>query len=260
MSNKKDRAFGFFRSLFIGLAVALLILLGVIGYRLYESATREIVDSEVVYVDDTEAVELLTAASETEAAAETGIVAETDISAENDIVSETDAAQAAASDTASAADGVQGAETETETASAADDTQKEAAAASDADAALSAQADASSETDSASQAEEDDTQDADGTGTDDIIIIEGEVVDAASDTDTAAEESTGVYSTLNAACNFRSEAGYEDADGNDTTITTCAAGTVVEVLEEVGGWTKVKIDGVVGYVGAQFITDTDTDE
>lgn len=56
-----------------------------------------------------------------------------------------------------------------------------------------------------------------------------------------------VYMTLNGACNFRSYPDY-----GDNIITYYSEGTVVEFLEDVGGWYKVQIDGMVGYMGARF--------
>ncbi|MCD7818026.1 MAG: hypothetical protein LUH07_03100 [Lachnospiraceae bacterium] len=86
--------------------------------------------------------------------------------------------------------------------------------------------------------------------------------DNASETDSSEEntefaESTGDYRTLLQACNFRSAAAYEDEDGNDTTIASYAAGTELELLEDLGGWSRVKIDGVVGYVGSQFVSSAE---
>lgn len=57
-----------------------------------------------------------------------------------------------------------------------------------------------------------------------------------------------VYMTLNGACNFRSYPDY-----GDNIITYYSEGTVVEFLEDVGGWYKVQIDGMVGYMGAKFL-------
>jgi len=235
MSGKNDRVFGFFRSFFIGLAVALLILLGVIGYRLYTSATREIEDSDLVYVDDTEGTE-----------EETGSMADDALETEMTGTSTETSGEEADGTAAQSADGQDGDGTQESS-----DVEASAAAGSVTD------ADDTSGNADTDGSDADSSDSADETDANTAIEIDGEVV-SLEETE-AAEKSTGVYSTLNAACNFRSEAGYEDADGNDTTISTCAAGTVVEVLEEVGGWTKVKIDGVVGYVGAQFITSTDSD-
>ena len=56
-----------------------------------------------------------------------------------------------------------------------------------------------------------------------------------------------VYLTKKAACYIRSYPDY-----GDNIIGEYPAGTVVEFLEDVGGWYKVQIDGMVGYMGARF--------
>ena len=56
-----------------------------------------------------------------------------------------------------------------------------------------------------------------------------------------------VYLTMTGACYIRSYADY-----GDNIIGEYPAGTVVEFLEDVGGWYKVQIDGMVGYMGARF--------
>ena len=56
-----------------------------------------------------------------------------------------------------------------------------------------------------------------------------------------------VYLTMNGACYIRSYPDY-----GDNIIGEYPAGTVVEFLEDVGGWYKVQIDGMVGYMGARF--------
>lgn len=56
-----------------------------------------------------------------------------------------------------------------------------------------------------------------------------------------------VYKTLQGACYIRSGPGYEYE-----IIGEYSAGTVVEFLEDAGGWYKVQIDGMVGYMGARF--------
>lgn len=72
-----------------------------------------------------------------------------------------------------------------------------------------------------------------------------------SETQTETEPETEVYvpvyMTLTGACNFRSGPSYEDE-----VVTWYPAGTVVEFLEDVGGWYKVQIDGMIGYMGARF--------
>lgn len=56
-----------------------------------------------------------------------------------------------------------------------------------------------------------------------------------------------VYLTMTGTCYFRSYADY-----GDNIIGEYPAGTVVEFLEDVGGWYKVQVDGMVGYMGAKF--------
>lgn len=56
-----------------------------------------------------------------------------------------------------------------------------------------------------------------------------------------------VYLTMTGTCYFRSYADY-----GDNIIGEYPAGTVVEFLEDVGGWYKVQVDGMVGYMGARF--------
>lgn len=222
MNNKNDRAINFVRFFFLGLAIALLILFGVLVFSIYRSSTREITDSELVIVDDTEAV---TQEELTEQLTEKLTEELTEEQTEEKTGELTEAASAAGNTSADTAS--QTAET------AAQSSETTASASSDSSADTSA-----------------------------VQTVEGDVVVIDNDTaasDDSSSESTGVYSTLNAACNFRSEAGYEDDEGNDTTIGIYQAGTQIEVLEVVGGWTKVKIDGVVGYVGAQFVSDSDSD-
>ncbi|MCC8051121.1 MAG: hypothetical protein LIP10_10760 [Clostridiales bacterium] len=215
MNDKNDRAINFIRFFFLGLAIALLILLGVLVFSIYRSSTRLITDAELVIVDDTEAV------TQEETEEQTVTEAETDAMTEAVTEAVTVSAIESQTDAASYAD------VEIQTEATPDLTSEETVADTSA------------------------VQSVEG----DIVVIEEETT-AAED---SSSESTGVYSTLNAACNFRSEAGYEDDDGNDTTIGIYQAGTQVEVLEAAGGWTKVKIDGVVGYVGAQFVGEADTE-
>lgn len=56
-----------------------------------------------------------------------------------------------------------------------------------------------------------------------------------------------VYLTMKGACYIRSYPDY-----GDNIIGEYPAGTAVEFLEDVGGWYKVQIDGMVGYMGARF--------
>ena len=70
----------------------------------------------------------------------------------------------------------------------------------------------------------------------------------ATETQPATEtEYTPVYKTLKGSCYIRSGPSM-DAE----IIGEYMYGTTVEFLEDVGGWYKVRIDGMVGYMGARF--------
>ena len=56
-----------------------------------------------------------------------------------------------------------------------------------------------------------------------------------------------VFMTMTGTCYMRSYADY-----GDNIIGEYPAGTVVEFLEDAGGWYKVSVDGQVGYMGARF--------
>ena len=58
---------------------------------------------------------------------------------------------------------------------------------------------------------------------------------------------TPVYLTMTGTCYIRSEADY-----GDNIIGEYGAGTTVEFLGDVGGWYKVRVDGMTGYMGARF--------
>ncbi|MCC8067971.1 MAG: hypothetical protein LIO94_12860 [Clostridiales bacterium] len=190
MKEHNDGILTFIRYFLLVLAIVLLIILGLLAFRIYQSSTREIEDdASVVVVEDTEAH---TEALEEEVQTETEVQTE----AESDIE------------------------------------QKE------------------TETEMELQTVDPST---DALSTEDILVIEGQDV-TEEETDLAGEESTGIYGTLNSACNFRSAASYEDEDGNDTTICSYDAGTELELLEDLGGWSRVKINGVIGYVGSQFVS------
>lgn len=58
-----------------------------------------------------------------------------------------------------------------------------------------------------------------------------------------------VYMTMTGACYIRSYPDY-----GDNIIGEYPAGTVVEFLEDVGGWYHVQVDGLDGYMGARFFS------
>lgn len=56
-----------------------------------------------------------------------------------------------------------------------------------------------------------------------------------------------VYLTMQGSCYLRAEPSMEGE-----IIGEYWTGTTVEFLEDVGGWYKVRVDGMVGYMGARF--------
>ncbi len=58
-----------------------------------------------------------------------------------------------------------------------------------------------------------------------------------------------VYLTMTGACYIRSYPDY-----GDNIIGEYPAGTVVEFVEDVGGWYHVRVDGLDGYMGARFFS------
>lgn len=56
-----------------------------------------------------------------------------------------------------------------------------------------------------------------------------------------------VYLTMQGSCYLRAEPSMEAE-----IIGEYWTGTTVEFLEDVGGWYKVRVDGMVGYMGARF--------
>lgn len=58
------------------------------------------------------------------------------------------------------------------------------------------------------------------------------------------------YKTLIGSCYIRSEPSMESE-----ILGEYIYGTTVEFLEDVGGWYKVQIDGMTGYMGARFFED-----
>lgn len=69
-----------------------------------------------------------------------------------------------------------------------------------------------------------------------------------SESETESEtEPQPVYLTMQGSCYLRAEPSMEGE-----IIGEYWTGTTVEFLEDVGGWYKVRVDGMVGYMGARF--------
>lgn len=67
------------------------------------------------------------------------------------------------------------------------------------------------------------------------------------ETEPQTEAPAPIYKTLKGACYLRAETSKESQ-----ILGTYMAGTTVQFLEDVGGWYKVSVDGMTGYMGAQF--------
>ncbi|MDY3918104.1 MAG: SH3 domain-containing protein [Candidatus Limivivens sp.] len=80
-------------------------------------------------------------------------------------------------------------------------------------------------------------------------VTEAEVqTETETETESETEPMTeAVYLVLKVGCNFRSGPSM-DAE----IYGTKEAGITVRFLEDLGGWYKVEIDGVTGYMGSQF--------
>ena len=67
------------------------------------------------------------------------------------------------------------------------------------------------------------------------------------ETEPQTEAPTPISKTLKGACYLRAETSKESQ-----ILGTYMAGTTVQFLEDVGGWYKVSVDGMTGYMGAKF--------
>lgn len=60
-------------------------------------------------------------------------------------------------------------------------------------------------------------------------------------------EAAPIYKTLKGTCYLRADTSKESQ-----ILGTYYAGSTVQFLEDVGGWYRVRVDGMIGYMGAQF--------
>jgi len=67
------------------------------------------------------------------------------------------------------------------------------------------------------------------------------------ETEKQTEPPEPIYKTLKASCYLREETSKESQ-----ILGTYYTGATVQFLEDVGGWYRVKVDGMIGYMGAQF--------
>ncbi len=226
----------FMRYVFMGLAVVLVILLAVIMVNVYRSSMRE--DVNIVIIDETETETEAGSESEpesgTEVSEETETPAETEASEETETPAETEAsettetlAETATSETTETSEAAEAAETV--------QTPETVPATEAAETVQTPETVPATEAPEAAAAEEAEQEP--------NIVIEN----------TEPTEDNSYYVTISSTCNFRSTAGYTDANGNDSTMWELPGGTVVELLQDNGGWAMIRVDGTVGYVGSKFL-------
>ena len=177
------------------------------------------------------AIEILTekateAASESQKETQTEKASETELSSEANSEAETDSASAQSSETTAPAENTSGSQT-------ADPSSQAETSGTSGETAAPSDASITPET-SAPQTEQ--------------VVVQTEILaeTQAPEPETEAPYEP-VYLTMKGACYIRSYADY-----GDNIIGEYPAGTVVEFLEDVGGWYKVQVDGMVGYMGARF--------
>lgn len=173
------------------------------------------------------AIEILTEASterasesETEKETQTETASETELQSETNSEPETKAVSAQSSETTASAENTPGSQT----------------------------SDPSSQSETAGTADETAAPETSAPQTEQIVLQTEIQAETQAPTEPATEAPyQPVYLTMKGACYIRSYADY-----GDNIIGEYPAGTVVEFLEDVGGWYKVRIDGMVGYMGARF--------
>lgn len=227
MNDFKEWLSDYLRYFLLILAVVLTIALVVIGVRVYQGMTNPT-------VGDGDSIEILTE-KETETVSETEAVTEAELQTET-----TDEADAA------------GGENTDDNTAAADEVNADAAASSETSDSAANSNDLTGDSESAANAAAlagIDTTGSDSVSTDTTVSQEPEtevliVVETEPETEAVYEP---VYKTLKGSCYIRSGPSMEAE-----IIGEYMYGTTVEFLEDVGGWYKVQIDGMVGYMGARF--------
>ena len=214
MKQFKEWLSDYLRYFLLQLAAILAFFLILAGVRIYQNSKKPDAANAIQIITETETETTEKKQTETKMTSET--------ESETEMTSETESESEAESET----------EQETETAADTAGTKEETAV----QAQSSAQTDAAAaQTETAAAATEKPTKPQPPT-------------EKATETQPATEtEYTPVYKTLKGSCYIRSGPSM-DAE----IIGEYMYGTTVEFLEDVGGWYKVRIDGMVGYMGARF--------
>lgn len=214
MKQFKEWLSDYLRYFLLLLAAILAFFLILAGVRIYQNSKKPDAANAIQIITETETETTEKKQTETKMTSET--------ESETEMTSETESESEAESET----------EQETETAADTAGTKEETAV----QAQSSAQTDAATaQTETAAAATEKPTE-------------PQSPAEKATETQPATEtEYTPVYKTLKGSCYIRSGPSM-DAE----IIGEYMYGTTVEFLEDVGGWYKVRIDGMVGYMGARF--------
>ena len=214
MKQFKEWLSDYLRYFLLLLAAILAFFLILAGMRIYQNSKKPDAANAIQIITETETETTEKKQTETKMTSET--------ESETEMTSETESESEAESET----------EQETETAADTAGTKEETAV----QAQSSAQTDAATaQTETAAAATEKPTE-------------PQSPAEKATETQPATEtEYTPIYKTLKGSCYIRSGPSM-DAE----IIGEYMYGTTVEFLEDVGGWYKVRIDGMVGYMGARF--------
>ncbi|MEE0284865.1 MAG: SH3 domain-containing protein [Lachnospiraceae bacterium] len=214
MKQFKEWLSDYLRYFLLLLAAILAFFLILAGVRIYQNSKKPDAANAIQIITETETETTEKKQTETKMTSET--------ESETEMTSETESESEAESET----------EQETETAADTAGTKEETAV----QAQSSAQTDAAAaQTETAAAATEKPTE-------------PQSPAEKATETQPATEtEYTPIYKTLKGSCYIRSGPSM-DAE----IIGEYMYGTTVEFLEDVGGWYKVRIDGMVGYMGARF--------
>ena len=222
MKQFKEWLSDYLRYFLLLLAAILAFFLILAGVRIYQNSKKPDAANAIQIITETE--------TETTAKKQTETKMTSETESETEMTSETESETEMTSETESESE----VESETEQETAADTAGTKAETAVQAQS--SAQTDAAAaQTETAAAATEKPTEPQPPT-------------EKATETQPATEtEYTPVYKTLKGSCYIRSGPSM-DAE----IIGEYMYGTTVEFLEDVGGWYKVRIDGMVGYMGARF--------
>ena len=219
MNSFKEWLSDYLRYFMLALAALLIFALTMIGIRIYQNVKNP--QSEDVIVIETETEEATEKVTETESESETESETETQSETESESQSESESESEAESESETESEPLSKAVTESESAA-----EKKTAPTAETETKVQPVTEKTAEKKT-------------------MPVTEKQTE---SETETETEYVyVPVYKTLQGSCYLRSGPSMEAE-----IIGEYMYGTTVEFLEDVGGWYKVQIDGMVGYMGARF--------